>query len=66
MNYFTENNVNITKRIEDGNTVIVHGTSFVNKKTAQAIAKKMKSYVFDIYSDGEDKKRVRVGFGISK
>lgn len=58
--YFTEDGVEITKRVENGKTLL-----FNCRRTAQADAQKKRSYHFEVY-DGVGSKSKLIGFGVPK
>lgn len=64
--YFTENHVNVTKRINDGITHLVLGTDQKHRKEAKQFAEKNKSYIYDVYTRDKDNKLQKVGFAIPK
>jgi hypothetical protein len=61
---FTENNIEITKRVEKRQTLISK-----NIKAARYLAEKMKSYYYPVYeyvNKGKEKEFVFWGYGIPK
>ena len=66
MKYYTDNNIEVTKRIESKKTFLFTGTSTEEKQKAEEKAKSIGSYVYEVFSDNKNKKRVFVGFGVPK
>ena len=65
MKYYTDQNVNITKRIEEGKTLFFNGIDKQTKGTAKAEARRIKSYVYEVFVDNRNK-RVQVGYAVPK
>ena len=66
MNYYTKSGVDITERIKHGKTKLIEGISVMSKAIAEIEAKKMNSYVFEVFSDNRDRKRILVGYAVPK
>lgn len=60
MKYFTENNIEVTRRIEEGLTKF-----FTCLKEASKHAKQTKSYVYEIFEFSKNK-RVLAGYGVPR
>lgn len=58
--YFNANSIEITKKIKQGRTFLVHGIGYESEKMAQKIAIKKKSYFFEVYN----KEKKHYGYAI--
>lgn len=61
MKYFTENNIEVTRRIEDGLTKF-----FQCVKEAQQHARQTKSYVYEIFEFKKNNNKVFAGYGVPR
>ena len=66
MDYFTEENVNVTKRINEKRTHLFLGFDSKSRMKANKKAVEIGSYTYDIYSKNKNKKMVHVGFAVPK
>lgn len=65
MKYFTDNNVEVTERIKKGKTIMISGTDRISELQAEATAKEMNSYTYEVFEDIKGK-RIHVGYCIPK
>lgn len=63
MAYYTTDNVDVTKRIEDGRTAKF---SLDEKDKAEAHAKRTGSYVYELLFESRRVKRHQIGWGVPK
>lgn len=64
--YFTQERVDITKKIEQEKTVLFIGTNYETEQEAEKLAKQKRSYVYEVFTDNEFQRRVQIGFGVPK
>ena len=62
--YFTEERVDITKRLEEEKTTLFIGLSREIELNAEKLAKEKRSYVYEVYSYNTFKKFVLVGYAV--
>lgn len=66
MKYLTENGVDITKRIEERMTLLFEGTDLEHKELAEYKAKELRSYVYEVYADDKNGRRLHVGYAVPR
>ncbi|MDB0603155.1 hypothetical protein PL373_18890 [Tenacibaculum maritimum] len=62
--YFTEQRVDITKRIEQGKTTLFFGLSRKTELEVEKLAEQKRSYVYDVFQNSEFDRLELVGYAV--
>ncbi|CAA0253501.1 hypothetical protein R5N98_02845 [Tenacibaculum maritimum] len=66
MRYYTDNNIEVTKRIKSEKTFLFRGTSKKDKENAEKKAKSIRSYVYEVFSYNENNERILIGYAVPR
>ncbi|SHJ10059.1 hypothetical protein [Aquimarina spongiae] len=64
--YYTEYNVDVTQRIEEGKTIFFEGVDEKTKRKAEAKAKSIRRYIYNVFAYNKHDRLVLVGYAVPK
>ena len=66
MNYYNDKDIEVTKHISQKNTFFIEDNSYEAYVEAFEEAEKRNTYVYEVFADKKQDRRVHVGYGVPK